>query len=103
MPFWTYILECADGSYYVGHTDDLDARMAQHNTGIASAYTARRLPVRLLWSQDHQTRDGAYWLERQLKGWSRAKKEAAMRGDWDALPELARASRVRARPSTSSG
>ena len=77
--------------------------MAQHNTGIASAYTACRLPVRLLWSQDHQTRDDAYWLERQLKGWSLTRKEAAMRGDWDALPELAQTARVRARPSTSSG
>ena len=91
MPFWTYILECADGSYYVGHTDDLDARMAQHGVGEGSRYTARRRPVRLVWTQDHQTRDDAFRLEHQLKGWSRAKKEAVMRGDWEALPNLSRA------------
>ena len=91
VPFWTYILECVDGSYYVGHTDDLDARMSQQVVGTASGYTARRLPVRLLWTQDHQTRDDAFRLEHQLKGWSRAKKEAMMRGDWDALPDLSRA------------
>jgi alanine racemase len=91
MPFWTYILECADGSYYVGHTDDLDARMAQHNLGVGSKYTARRRPVRLCWTQDHQTRDDAFRLEHQLKGRSRAKKEAVMRGNWQALPDLSRA------------
>jgi predicted GIY-YIG superfamily endonuclease len=100
MPFWTYILECADGAYYVGHTDDLDARMAQHELGAGSAYTARRRPLTLRWTQDQQTRDEAFCLERQLKGWSRAKKEALMRGDWEAQPHL---SRARARPSTSSG
>jgi predicted GIY-YIG superfamily endonuclease len=91
MPFWTYILQCADGTYYVGHTDDLDARMAQHDAGTGSGYTSRRRPVRLMWTQDHQTRDDAFRLEQQLKGWSRAKKEAAMHGDCEALPDLSRA------------
>jgi predicted GIY-YIG superfamily endonuclease len=90
VTFWTYILECADGSYYVGHTDDLDHRMAAHQDGIGSAYTAKRRPLRLIWATDFQDRDGAFFLERQLKGWSRAKKEAFMGGDWSALPALAK-------------
>jgi predicted GIY-YIG superfamily endonuclease len=103
MPFWTYILRCSDGTYYVGHTDNLDARMAAHSVGTASGYTAKRRPLELIWSADFQDRDGAFFLERQLKGWSRAKKEALMRGDWDILPVLARGSRAPSHPSTSSG
>ncbi|MBR0551217.1 GIY-YIG nuclease family protein [Stakelama marina] len=90
MPFWTYILQCADGSYYVGHTDDLDARMAAHSTGTASAYTAKRRPLNLLWATNFQMRDEAFALERRLKGWSRAKKEALMRGEFHRLPALSR-------------
>jgi len=90
VPFWTYILQCADGSYYVGHADDLNARMAAHGVGTASAYTAKRRPLTLRWAADFQDRDAAFFLERKLKGWSRAKKEALMRGDWSALPGLAK-------------
>ena len=90
MPFWCYILRCADGTYYVGHTDNLDARMAQHGDGRGCAYTAKRLPLELIWTADFQDRDGAFFLERQLKGWSRAKKEALMRGEFELLPELSR-------------
>jgi predicted GIY-YIG superfamily endonuclease len=90
MPFWTYILRCSDGSYYVGHTDALDGRMAAHGAGTGSEYTAKRLPLELLWSTNFQTRDEAFFLERKLKGWSRAKKEAFMREDWAALPPLSK-------------
>lgn len=100
MAFYVYILRCADGRYYVGHTDDLDRRMAQHGDGTASAFTAKRRPLRLLWATDCPSRAAAFDLERQLKGWSRAKKEAFMRGDYDALPAL---SRSRNHPSTGSG
>lgn len=106
MPFYVYILECADGTYYTGHTDDLDRRMAQHAVGEGSSYTAKRRPVRLLWATDCQSRDEAFALEKQLQGWSRAKKQALMRGDFKALPELARGRTGRPRaehPSTSSG
>lgn len=106
MTFFTYILRCSDGTYYVGHTDDLDSRMIQHDRGQGSAYTARRRPVVLVWQTESVSRDEAFWLERKLKGWSRAKKEALMRGDWDALPELSRSKaggQSSARPSTSSG
>ncbi len=101
MPFYVYILRCADGSYYTGHTDEIDRRMAQHGDGTASAYTSKRRPLELLWATDCQTREQAFELEKQIQGWSRKKKEALMRGDFDALPDLSRSRS--ARPSTSSG
>ncbi|MEG9269330.1 GIY-YIG nuclease family protein [Qipengyuania sp. Mu-71] len=90
MAFFAYILRCNDGSYYTGHTEDLEIRMAQHQTGALGGYTAKRLPVVLLWSQDFPTRDEAFEAERQIKGWSRAKKEALIAGDWSRVTELAR-------------
>jgi len=86
MPFYVYILRCRDGSYYTGHTDHLDARMVQHSDGIGSAYTSKRRPLELLWATDCQTREQAFELEKQVQGWSRARKEALMRGDFAALP-----------------
>ena len=90
MAFYAYLLRCNDGSYYVGHTDDLEQRMAQHTAGALGGYTAKRLPVKLLWSDTFQTRDDAFAAERKLKGWSRAKKEALVAGDWERVSELAR-------------
>ncbi|MCC7493864.1 MAG: GIY-YIG nuclease family protein [Fimbriimonadaceae bacterium] len=91
-----YLLRCADGTLYVGLTDDLEGRVAEHQEGLGSDYTRRRLPVALAWSDRFATREDAAALERQLKGWSRAKKEALIRGDFAALPALAR--RRSARP-----
>ena len=88
MPFYVYILRCADGTYYTGHTDDLDVRMGQHGRGEGSKYTSKRRPLSLVWATDLQTRTEAFELERRLHGWSRAKKEALMRGDFEALPSL---------------
>ncbi|MBT2187644.1 GIY-YIG nuclease family protein [Sphingobium nicotianae] len=90
MPFWTYMLHCADRSFYVGHTDALDQRIAQHDQGVASAHTATRLPVKLVWSQEFGTRAEALEAERKLKGWSRAKKLALIRGDWALISALAK-------------
>jgi len=67
MAFWTYILRCSDGSYYVGHTDDIDYRMAQHERGAAGGYTVKRRPVSLLWSDQFPTRDEAFAAERKLR------------------------------------
>jgi predicted GIY-YIG superfamily endonuclease len=89
MPFYTYVLRCSDGTYYTGHTDNPDQRMAQHGRGEGSKYTAKRRPLELIWIADFQTRNEAFELERRLHGWSRAKKEALMRGDFEALPGLA--------------
>ncbi len=90
MTFHTYILRCRDDTYYVGHTDDLERRIAEHQSAAFQGYTSRRLPAVLLWAQDFQTRDEAFAAERKLKGWSRAKKEAMMAGDWILVSELAR-------------
>ena len=101
MVFWAYLLRCGDGSYYAGHTDDLPTRIGLHNAGRGSDYTARRLPVALVWSQEFPSRIEALESERRIKGWSRAKKEALIAGDWSKLSQPATASG--ARPSTSSG
>ncbi|HWC29407.1 MAG TPA: GIY-YIG nuclease family protein [Dehalococcoidia bacterium] len=116
MPsFHVYLLRCADGSFYTGHTDDLELRMQLHADALPNAYTSSRLPVTLVWTQSSATRQEALETERQIKGWSRAKKEALIRGDWDLISQLAHAhgpgasaslntkvERI-ARPSTSSG
>jgi predicted GIY-YIG superfamily endonuclease len=88
--FHVYILECADGSYYVGHTDDLAARLAQHEAGIHAGYTAIRRPVVQRFCDEFATRDDAFRAERQIKGWSREKKEALLRRDGSALRALSR-------------
>jgi len=87
---WVYILECSDGSYYVGSTKDLQRRIWEHNEGIGAKYTARRRPVKVVYAAEFQSIAEAYEREKQLQGWGRAKREALIRGDYDALPELAR-------------
>lgn len=88
--FYVYILKCADNSYYTGHTDDLEKRLAQHQQRyFKSCYTANRLPVELIYCQGFPTREEALASERQIKGWSRKKKEAMMRGDWNEVSRLA--------------
>lgn len=101
MTFCVYVLRCADDSYYTGHTEDLETRLAQHVAGEIPGYTATRRPVTLVFSQEVATREEALASERQIKGWSRAKKEAMMSGDWAEVSRLARARSVR--PSTGSG
>lgn len=93
MPFWTYMLYCGDRSFYVGHTDNLETRIFEHEQGIASDYTARRRPVKLVWSQEFATRMEALEAERKIKGWNRAKKMALIRGDWGLISSLAKSRR----------
>ena len=90
MDFYAYLLRCSDGSYYAGHTDDLDARIGQHQAGLVPGYTEKRRPVALVWSDRFPDRDSAFAAERQIKGWTRAKKEALIAGDWERLKDLAR-------------
>ena len=92
MSFCTYMLRCADGSYYVGHTEELDARVQAHQSGLIEGYTQKRRPVELVWSEEFPDRYSALAAERQIKGWSRAKKEALISGDWDAVSLLAKKS-----------
>jgi len=89
MAFYAYILRCADGSFYTGHTDHLENRIADHHYGRFGGYTASRRPVRLMWSEDFPTRYEALTVERQIKGWSRSKKQALVDGDWALLSQLA--------------
>jgi putative endonuclease len=99
MGAWVYILRCRDGSYYIGSTSrDLDTRVGEHNEGTGGDYTRRRRPVELRWSEYFDSMVDAFFLERRLKGWSRAKKEAFMAGDYTRLKTLAR--RRAARPSS---
>ena len=83
------MLRCSDGAYYVGHTDNLEARVALHQSGEVAGFTSTRLPVFLIWSQEFETREEALANERRVKGWSRAKKEALIRGDWKAVQQHA--------------
>ncbi len=102
MSFWIYLLRCADGSYYVGHTDNLEQRIGQHASGELGGYTSTRRPVELVYSEDFQTRDAAFAAEQQIKGWSGKKKEALIRGDWEEIRRLARGYGRGAHPSTGS-
>ena len=88
---WLYILLCADGSYYCGTArQGLELRLAEHNSGAFGGYTATRRPVTLAYSQWFERITDAIAAERQVKGWSRAKKEALIRGDFEALRTLSK-------------
>ena len=90
MRAWLYILKCASGSYYTGSTNDLALRLAQHQEGEGCVYTRNRLPVELVYSQEFPSEHEAFLRERQVKGWSRAKKEALISGDFEALAGLSK-------------
>jgi predicted GIY-YIG superfamily endonuclease len=96
MPYAIYILKCSDGSYYTGLTRELDARIQEHQTGAhPDSYTFRRRPVQLVWSEVVESYQEAFQWEHQIKGWSRAKKEALIRGDVDGIHEIVKAERKR--------
>jgi LAO/AO transport system kinase len=109
-PFFVYLLRCGDGSYYAGQTDNIETRMFQHESGDVG-YTSTRKPVELVWQGEFETREKAIAFEQQVKGWSRAKKEALIRGDWDEIKNLAKSKKTDhselveglVNPSTSSG
>ena len=103
MPF-TYIVRCSDDTYYVGSTWDLDARVWQHNTpDMGAAYTRHRRPVQLVWCCWYDSIEEAFLFEKKVQGWSRAKREALIRGDYDTLPELSRRSGVQRRLREAAG
>jgi len=85
---WVYILRCTDGSYYTGHTTNLEMQLAQHQAGQGSDWTKERLPVELVFSQDMAYEGHAFLAEQQIKAWSQAKKEALIAGQWDLLRSL---------------
>lgn len=98
MSFWVYVLKCSDNSYYTGHTDDLEKRIGQHQSGEVPGYTHDRRPVKLEFSQEFDSREEALATELRVKGWSRRKKAALIRGDWAGLKAAAKKD-FRARPS----
>ena len=100
LAYHVYMLRCSDGSYYVGHTNDLEHRLAAHEMGAIEGYTLSRRPVELVFSGQFSTRLEAFHRERRIKGWAR--KEALIKGDWDGLVELSNRSSGGA-PSTGSG
>ena len=83
-----YILRCSDNSLYTGHTNDLPLRIAKHDDGRACAYTVSRRPVRLVHSEEFRSREAAAKRERQLKRWTRAKKEALIAASFELLKRL---------------
>ena len=85
-----YILECADGSYYVGSTKNLERRISEHQQGLGAKYTSRRLPVKLVYGEEYDRVADAYAREKQVQGWRRAKREALINGDLELLPTLAK-------------
>ena len=89
MPY-VYILCCADNSYYVGSTRNLDRRLSEHSTGVGAAGTRSRLPVKLVFAEEYPRVDEAYEREKQIQGWSRKKREALIRMHAEELPGLSR-------------
>ncbi|MBI2873317.1 MAG: GIY-YIG nuclease family protein [Chloroflexi bacterium] len=93
MAFCVYILQCSDGSHYTGHTDDLQKRLAAHQKGEISGYTSKHRPVQVVFTEEFTSQDEAFRSERKIKGWTRRKKEALIRRDWNCLVELSEGSR----------
>jgi putative endonuclease len=92
---FTYILECADGSYYVGSTVDLGRRLEEHNLGLGARYTRTRRPVRLVYAEEFDSVVDAFAFEKRVQGWSRKKREALIHGRREDLPTLSRSSAER--------
>ena len=102
--YLVYIVECSDKSYYAGVTNDLDRRIWEHETGYdKSSYTFKRRPVVLKYFQRFQDIKYAIEWEKQIKGWSRKKKEALFTENWEEIKKLAKSKSAKNLPSTSSG
>lgn len=87
---FTYILECADKSFYTGSTTDLERRLWEHNNGLGANYTKRRLPVKLVYYEEYGRIDEAFYREKQIQGWRRKKKIALIEGKTELLTTLAK-------------
>lgn len=91
MRIFVYIVECSDKSYYTGVTNDVQRRIAEHNSGeINDSYTYFRRPVTLKFVQEFDEPNQAIQMEKKIKGWSRAKKEALIEGKFDELVLLSK-------------
>ncbi|MCX6143402.1 MAG: GIY-YIG nuclease family protein [Ignavibacteriales bacterium] len=94
---WVYILRCCDGSYYTGCTIAIEKRLKEHELGVFPGYTSSRRPVELVWCSEFPDIFQAIAVERQIKGWSRKKKEALMCGNVDLLHELSQSTELKLR------
>jgi putative endonuclease len=89
MKGWMYILQCSNGSYYTGSTNDLEKRLEEHQNGKGANFTKKHLPIELVYVEEFDRIDKAFYREKQIQGWSRKKKEALINGQMYKLPELA--------------
>jgi len=105
MKGYMYILKCANNHYYVGSTDNLELRLQQLQNGEGANYTKKHLPIKLVYYEEFQRIDDAYYREHQVKGWSKAKKEALINHEYDQLVSLSNNydSKTIFGPSTGSG
>jgi putative endonuclease len=90
MKGYLYILKCADGSYYTGSTANLEKRLWEHNHSLGANYTKNKLPVKLVYCEEYARIDEAFQREKQIQGWSRAKKKALIENQYQKLPQLSR-------------
>ncbi|MFU8844645.1 MAG: GIY-YIG nuclease family protein [Bacteroidales bacterium] len=90
MKGYMYILECSDRTFYTGSTHNLEIRLSQHQMGEGANYTKKRLPVVLVYYEEFQRIDQAFYREKQVQGWSRKKKEALIAADWEQLKRLSK-------------
>lgn len=90
MTAFVYMLRCSDDSLYVGSTRSLYTRLFQHEAGMGASYTRDRLPVELVWHEEHENVALAFSREKQIQSWSRAKRLALIDGDYERLPALAK-------------
>ena len=100
MNGYMYILKCANGQYYTGSTKDLERRIAQHQAGEGANFTRKHLPIELVYFEEFERIDEAFFREKQVQGWSRKKKEALINREFDKLPELSKNYTQHGRPST---
>ncbi len=90
MKGYVYILKCSDGTYYTGSTNDLERRLIQHQIGEGANYTKSRRPVELVYYEEYDRIDEAFYREKQIQGWSKKKKAALVEGHSEELPKLAK-------------
>jgi len=90
MKGYMYILLCSNGQYYTGSSNDLERRLAQHQNGEGSNFTRKHRPVKLVYLEEFDRIDDAFYREKQVQGWSRKKKEALIKMQYDKLPELSK-------------
>ena len=88
MKGYLYILKCNDGSFYTGSTSNIEHRFLQHQSGNGCEFTKRRLPVELVFLEEHERVDDAYYREKQVQGWSKKKKLALIACDYNQIHKL---------------